>query len=147
MMHDNPVEFKRLVQERFYFDPIYSNRFKQFLFKLFICLCSFRRQYRAIDWLASHGMIFWDYGNAFLLEVSRAFDDIGQSLNKNQDSLSKTRFKYPSYMVTEKWIQINQAVMRLIDRDNFFSIARRDGRYILAWIRTFPVSLIIYSYI
>lgn len=39
-------------------------------------------------------MIFWDYGNAFLLEVSRAFGEASE----NKDSVSKTRFKYPSYM-------------------------------------------------
>ena len=47
-------------------------------------------------------MIFWDYGNAFLLEVSRAFEAVSNSdldeKSKQQDSLSKTRFKYPSYM-------------------------------------------------
>ena len=69
-MHEDPVEFKRLVQE------------------------SLRRQYRAIDKLGDKGLIFWDYGNAFLLEVSRAF----QENNKNTDALSKTKFKYPSYM-------------------------------------------------
>jgi hypothetical protein len=44
-------------------------------------------------------MVFWDYGNAFLLEVSRAFEKIGESLMQKEDSLSKTKFKYPSYMV------------------------------------------------
>lgn len=38
--------------------------------------------------------MFWDYGNAFLLEVSRAMSDG----TENKDSVSKTRFKYPSYM-------------------------------------------------
>ena len=65
MMHENPIEFKHLVQE------------------------SLRRQYKAIDYLGDNGLVFWDYGNAFLLEVSRA-------MNQNStDSLSKTRFKYP----------------------------------------------------
>ena len=48
------------------------------------------------------GLIFWDYGNAFLLEVSRAQHDDEEnnssSINEHEDSLSKTRFKYPSYM-------------------------------------------------
>lgn len=70
MMHENPSEFKRLVQE------------------------SLVRQYKAIDSLGDKGLVFWDYGNAFLLEVSRAM----QVESKNEDSLSKTRFKYPSYM-------------------------------------------------
>jgi urocanate hydratase len=33
---------------------------------------SLRRQVAAIDQVASRGMYFWDYGNAFLLEASRA---------------------------------------------------------------------------
>lgn len=70
MMHENPVEFKSLVQE------------------------SLRRQYRAIDKLGDKGLIFWDYGNAFLLEVSRALEEN----NKTSDALSRTKFKYPSYM-------------------------------------------------
>jgi len=55
------------------------------------------------------GLIFWDYGNAFLLEVSRAQrypeqisgendPSIDEKENKEEDSLSKTKFKYPSYM-------------------------------------------------
>ena len=70
MMHENPVEFKNLVQE------------------------SLMRQYRAIDKLGDKGLMFWDYGNAFLLEVSRAFHEA----TTNSDALSKTKFKYPSYM-------------------------------------------------
>ena len=34
--------------------------------------CSLRRQVAAINKLADAGMYFWDYGNAFLLEASRA---------------------------------------------------------------------------
>ena len=33
---------------------------------------SLRRQVTAINHLADHGMFFWDYGNAFLLEASKA---------------------------------------------------------------------------
>ena len=33
---------------------------------------SLRRQVAAIDKMTSSGMAFWDYGNAFLLEASRA---------------------------------------------------------------------------
>ena len=48
--------------------------------------------------MASTGLRFWDYGNAFLLEVSRAFESGENQSAKNKDSLSKTKFKYPSYM-------------------------------------------------
>ena len=34
--------------------------------------CSLRRQVSAINKLSDVGMFFWDYGNAFLLEASRA---------------------------------------------------------------------------
>jgi len=34
--------------------------------------CSLRRQVAAINKLTARGMFFWDYGNAFLLEASRA---------------------------------------------------------------------------
>jgi urocanate hydratase len=69
------------------------------LFYLYIQLFLFisyslKRQYKAIDKLGNNGLIFWDYGNAFLLEVSRAC----AQENENKDSVSKTRFKYPSYM-------------------------------------------------
>lgn len=50
---------------------------------------SLRRQTKAINTLAQRGMYFFDYGNAFLLEASRAGADI---LEKNG------RFKYPSYV-------------------------------------------------
>ncbi|RNA11490.1 urocanate hydratase [Brachionus plicatilis] len=70
MMHEHPKDFKLLVQE------------------------SLRRQYHAIDKLGHKGLVFWDYGNAFLLEVSRAF----QQDNQKSDALSRTKFKYPSYM-------------------------------------------------
>lgn len=48
MMVDDPDAFKEAVRE------------------------SLRRQVRAINTLSSRGMHFWDYGNAFLLEASRA---------------------------------------------------------------------------
>lgn len=50
---------------------------------------SLRRQVAAIDALVARGMCFWDYGNAFLLEASRAGADVGQK---------GIRFKYPSYV-------------------------------------------------
>ena len=66
--------------------------------KLFSFIYSLKRHYIAIDYLASTGLRFWDYGNAFLLEVSRAFESGENQSAKNKDSLSKTKFKYPSYM-------------------------------------------------
>jgi urocanate hydratase len=50
---------------------------------------SLRRQVKAIGALADRGMAFWDYGNAFLLEASRA----GAPVTKPDGS-----FRYPSYV-------------------------------------------------
>lgn len=69
LMHQDPVKFKVLVQES---------------------LC---RHVKAINRLASHGLFFFDYGNAFLLEASRAGADVGRT-----DGLHGTKFKYPSYV-------------------------------------------------
>ncbi|MBV6472981.1 MAG: Urocanate hydratase [Saprospiraceae bacterium] len=52
---------------------------------------SLRRQVKAINILASKGMYFWDYGNAFLVEAGRAGADIWADH-------SKTRYRYPSYV-------------------------------------------------
>ena len=65
MMAENPEEFKRRVQE------------------------SLRRQVAAINRLADRGMYFFDYGNAFLLEASRAGADVNGA---------DGRFRYPSYV-------------------------------------------------
>ncbi len=65
MMTSNPVLFKEKVQE------------------------SLRRQVTAINALSKKGMYFFDYGNAFLLEASRAGADI---MKPNGD------FIYPSYV-------------------------------------------------
>ncbi|MDE6588031.1 MAG: urocanate hydratase [Paramuribaculum sp.] len=65
MMADNPEEFRERVRE------------------------SLRRQVNAINKLAARGMYFFDYGNAFLLESSRAGADI-----TNPDGT----FRYPSYV-------------------------------------------------
>lgn len=51
---------------------------------------SLRRQAKAIRTLADRGMYFFDYGNAFLLEASRAGADV---LNAD-----KSGFRYPSYV-------------------------------------------------
>ncbi|MDE5736187.1 MAG: urocanate hydratase, partial [Bacteroidales bacterium] len=50
---------------------------------------SLRRQVKAINTLAGRGMYFFDYGNAFMLESSRAGADILKP---------DGRFKYPSYV-------------------------------------------------
>jgi urocanate hydratase len=50
---------------------------------------SLRRQVKAINSVAQTGMYFWDYGNAFLLEASRAGAEI---LNRDGS------FIYPSYV-------------------------------------------------
>ena len=65
MMAENPEEFKKRVQE------------------------SLRRQVAAINKLTAKGMYFFDYGNAFLLESSRAGADILKADGK---------FRYPSYV-------------------------------------------------
>lgn len=65
MMADDPDEFHRRVQE------------------------SLRRQVAAINKLAARGMYFFDYGNAFLLESSRAGADV---------VLADGSFRYPSYV-------------------------------------------------
>lgn len=65
MMAEQPELFKEKVQE------------------------SLRRQVTAINTLVEQGMYFFDYGNAFLLESSRAGADI-----MNEKGL----FKYPSYV-------------------------------------------------
>jgi urocanate hydratase len=71
MMVEDPAQFKQLVQ------------------------ASLRRHVQAINRLTKNGkMFFWDYGNAFLLEASRAGADIYKN-SKEEDGGS---FKYPSYV-------------------------------------------------
>jgi len=65
MMSENPEEFKKYVQD------------------------SLRRQVNAINKMTAQGTYFFDYGNAFLLESSRAGADI-----MKEDG----NFKYPSYV-------------------------------------------------
>ncbi len=65
MMADDPARFKEAVQ------------------------ASLRRHVAAINRLTAKGMYFFDYGNAFLLESSRAGADI---------LLPDGRFRYPSYV-------------------------------------------------
>jgi len=65
MMVENPDEFKKYVQE------------------------SLKRQIAAINKLSDKGMYFFDYGNAFLLESSRAGADVMSD---------EGGFRYPSYV-------------------------------------------------
>lgn len=65
MMANNPEKFKEVVQE------------------------SLRRHAAAVNKMAANGMYFWDYGNAFLLEASRAGADV-----MKMDGT----FRYPSYV-------------------------------------------------
>lgn len=65
LMVDDPDKFREKVQE------------------------SLRRQVTAINTMAARGMYFFDYGNAFLLEASRAGADIMKADGK---------FIYPSYV-------------------------------------------------
>ena len=66
MMADEPERFKEAVQ------------------------ASLRRQVAAINRLADEGMYFFDYGNAFLLESSRAGAEVYRP--------GETTFRYPSYV-------------------------------------------------
>ncbi len=65
MMADDPAGFRELVQ------------------------ASLRRQVAAINRHTAHGTYFFDYGNAFLLESSRAGAEIGDG---------RGGFRYPSYV-------------------------------------------------
>lgn len=65
MMADEPERFKEAVQQ------------------------SLRRQVDAINRLTARGMYFFDYGNAFLLEASRAGADVMKA---------DGTFRYPSYV-------------------------------------------------
>ena len=58
-------------------------RFKHEVYK------SLRRHVAAINQMAAHGLYFWDYGNAFLLEASRAGADMYDP---------RGEFRYPSYV-------------------------------------------------
>ena len=76
MMAEEPERFKECVRE------------------------SLRRHVAAVNKLTAKGMYFFDYGNAFLLEASRAGADIftpGADAS-TQDTENFRRFKYPSYV-------------------------------------------------
>lgn len=71
ILADEPQRFQGLVQE------------------------SLRRHMAAINKLCARGMRFWDYGNSFLLEASRA----GAEVWAEDDTVrSLNRFRYPSYV-------------------------------------------------
>ena len=76
MMASEPERFRECVQE------------------------SLRRQVAAINKLSGRGMYFFDYGNAFLLEASRAGADIfnpGMDASSNDTEVQR-KFRYPSYV-------------------------------------------------
>ena len=71
LLADDPAKFKDFVQE------------------------SLRRQIGAINRLNARGVRFWDYGNSFLLEASRA----GAEVWAPEDTVrSINHFRYPSYV-------------------------------------------------
>ncbi|MBQ8701583.1 MAG: urocanate hydratase [Prevotella sp.] len=77
MMSSNPSLFKEKVQE------------------------SLRRQVAAINRLSSRGMYFFDYGNAFLLEASRAGAEVLPVATESQQTMkgqAVRQFRYPSYV-------------------------------------------------
>lgn len=59
---------------------------------------SLRRQVAAINRLAERGMYFFDYGNAFLLEASRAGAEVWKTPSGAVGGASGTEFRYPSYV-------------------------------------------------
>lgn len=71
MLAEDPAKFKTLVQE------------------------SLRRQVTAINKLTARGMRFWDYGNSFLAEASRAGAEVWAPEDKVR---SLNHFRYPSYV-------------------------------------------------
>ena len=76
MMANNPEQFKKEVQQ------------------------SLRRQVEAINKHTARGTYFFDYGNAFLLEASRAGADVmnNKKVSGRAQSRPQSEFKYPSYV-------------------------------------------------
>lgn len=76
MMAQEPEKFRECVQE------------------------TLRRHVAAVNKVVANGMYFFDYGNAFLLEASRAGADIYNPgmTERSQDSELVRKFKYPSYV-------------------------------------------------
>ena len=79
VMENDPMRFKELVQERWERNDSVVNvemtLRNEFHLSFLFLNCSLRRQVIAINKLASAGMHFWDYGNAFLLEAHRAGEE------------------------------------------------------------------------
>lgn len=80
LMKENPEEFKKLVNE------------------------SLIRHVNAVNKLSQRGMKFWDYGNSFMLQASKAGADIladetstGSHLN-NSITSTQIRYRYPTYI-------------------------------------------------
>ncbi|XP_052822163.1 urocanate hydratase isoform X2 [Octopus bimaculoides] len=69
LMHEDPEKFCQLVQE------------------------TLRHHVKALNKLSDHGMFFWDYGNAFLLEAGHAGADVGKC-----ETMYGIKFRYPSYV-------------------------------------------------
>jgi len=61
---------------------------------------SLRRHVAAVNALAARGMRFWDYGNSFLLEASRAGADVlpAGTAPRAAGSAAPTVFRYPTYV-------------------------------------------------
>ncbi len=56
------------------------------------------RHINAVNTLHKNGMYFFDYGNAFLLEVSRAGGDVFESALPHEGGQEGAEFKYKSYV-------------------------------------------------
>jgi urocanate hydratase len=74
MMANNPEQFKIEVQK------------------------TLVRHINAVNALAKKGMYFFDYGNAFLLEVGRAGGDVYESVPPQKGGQGSAPFKYKSYV-------------------------------------------------
>ena len=65
---------------------------------------SLRRQVSAVNALTAKGMAFWDYGNSFLLEASRAGADVlepkteAAATANSTTKRDETHFRYPTYV-------------------------------------------------
>ncbi|KAH8065014.1 urocanate hydratase [Aureococcus anophagefferens] len=61
---------------------------------------SLRRHVAAVNALAARGMRFWDYGNSFLLEASRAGADVlpAGAAPREAGDAAPTVFRYPTYV-------------------------------------------------
>ncbi len=74
MMAENPTQFKEEVQK------------------------TLVRHINAINTLTAKGMYFFDYGNAFLLEVGRAGGDVYKTEQATKGGIVGATFKYNSYV-------------------------------------------------